>query len=84
MKLIPEEDEIEDMNKSIVNTMNEESNVGLVTEPEENIKDTDIDASGKLIKLLVTKKKTITEDKDDQDIVIEALRNIQVMVEYWI
>ena len=36
------------------------------------------------VKLLVTKRKEITEDEDDQDIVIETLRNVQDIVEYWI
>ena len=36
------------------------------------------------VKLLVTKWKVITEDKDDEDVVIETLRNTQDIVEYWI
>ena len=36
------------------------------------------------IKLLVTKWKAITEEEDNQDNVIEMLRNIQDIVEYWI
>jgi len=36
------------------------------------------------VKLLVTKRKEITDEEDDQDVVIETLRNIQAIVEYWI
>ena len=44
----------------------------------------DIEEIAGEIKLLVTKQKEVTEDKDDQDIVIKTLRNIQDIVEYWI
>ena len=46
------------------------------------VKDTE-DNTGE-VKLLVTKRKEITEDENDQDIVIKTLRNVQDIIEYWI
>ena len=49
---------------------------------EDSVKDMEkIDGS---VKILVTKRKEVTDEEEDQDVVIEALRNIQDLVEYWI
>ena len=37
-----------------------------------------------MTKVLLTKRKNIDDDEDDQDIVIETLRNTQDLVEHWI
>ena len=36
------------------------------------------------VKILVTKRKEVLDDEEEQEVVIEALRNIQDLVEYWI
>ena len=44
----------------------------------------DIEEIAGEVKLLVMKQKEVTKEEDDQDIVIEMLRNNQDIVEYWI
>ena len=52
------------------------------TEEEDSIKDT-VKSEGS-VKILVTKRKEVMDEEEDQDVVIEALRNTQDLVEYWI
>ena len=61
-------------------TMNEDGNTMKPTDL--NVKDTE--ASAGEVKLLISKRKEITEDEDDQDVVLEMLRSVQAIVEYWI
>ena len=36
------------------------------------------------VKILVTKRKEVMDEEDEQEVVIEALKNCQDLVEYWI
>lgn len=48
----------------------------------ENVED--IEPTAENVKILLTKRKSVIEDEDDQDTVIETLRNAQDVIEYWI
>ena len=56
--------------------------------PEDTTKDDEIEEkttdSDTIKNILIIKKQTITEEKDDQDIIISTCRNIQAIVKYWI
>ena len=52
------------------------------TEEEDSVKNKVKNGGG--VKILVTKRKEVLDEEKDQEVVIEALRNTQDLVEYWI
>ena len=52
------------------------------TEEEDSVKNKVKNGGG--VKILVTKRKEVLDEAEDQEVVIEALQNTQDLVEYWI
>ena len=63
-------------------TINKEKHVQLEEKTEGNKIEEQPCNSDIIKKILITKKQTINEDEDNQDVVIEICRNIQAIIEY--